>query len=334
MLNFVENKSWILKSLSEARGGASEPFWLSSQGAVDKRSEAILFIKPEITMSGDEAVAGFLDIVEAGLQKHDVAIQNIGVLGWRYLSANNIMGQHYGVINRVSREGASALSPDAMAQAQALGQPSERIMGGHEFLEAFPEFNPISMTVLWDNLNAGSKRVAPGTYAMRVQVLNEFVILLNGFHPHQLNHFHGEGQAIVVALVRFNRPWKEMRDALIGETDPTKAAAGSIRSQLLAQSGSLGVPVVNKGLNGIHLSAGPLEGMVEVARFCSQPNADAEANYMMTNFGALLDEKTEIARVRVFAENPMLKIDGKDISAFDATELLDPNEAITLLSNS
>ena len=111
MLNFVENKSWVLKSLMEAKGGASEPFWLSSQSAVDERSEAILFIKPEITMSGEQAVAGFLDIVEAGLQEYDVSIQNIGVLGWRYLSANNIMGQHYGVINRVSRD------PTAMSEA-------------------------------------------------------------------------------------------------------------------------------------------------------------------------------------------------------------------------
>ena len=199
-------------------------------------------------------------------------------------------------------------------------------------MEAFPDFNPISMTVLWDNLNEGSKRIAPGTYAMRVQVLNEFVVLLNGFHPHQLDHFHGQGQAIIVALVRFKRSWKEMRDKMIGETDPTKADAGSIRAQLLARCSELGVPVVNKGLNGIHLSAGPLEGMVEVARFCSPPSSDAETMFLQTNFGTLLKQRIGIERVCGLAENPMLKIEGKDISAFDATELVDPNQAIEVLS--
>ena len=334
MLNLVESKSWILDSLEGAQTGAAQPYWLGSTSEADNRSEAILFIKPEITMAGPAAVSGFIDIVQAGLDSFGVEVENLGVLGWRYLADHNIMGQHYGVINRVSREGAAALSADALSEVKKLGQPSDSILGGHEFLKAYPDFNSVSMTVLWDNLNSGSVRVAPGTYAMRIQVLNEFVVLLNGFHPYQVSHFHGEGQAIIVALVRFNRPWHAVRDSMIGETDPTKAVSGSIRSKLLARSEELGVPVVNKGLNGIHLSAGPLEGMVEVARFCSEPNADRDSAYRKTNFGTLLEATIGIEQVRAVAENPMLNVSGKSISAFDATELLDPADAISLIKTS
>lgn len=328
-----ENTAWLSDKLIEAQTGAEIPAWHGQRQPVDDRSQAILFIKPEVTTAGILATTGFIEMVSKKLDEFDVEVENMGILGWKYLSALNIMGQHYGVINKVSREGSAALTDDALAKARAIGAPEDRVLGGHEFLQEFPQFDAISLTVLWDNLNAGSVRVAPGTYAMRVQVLSEYVILLNGFHPYQLDHFHGEGQAIIVATIRTDRPWNELREKMIGDTDPTKADPSSIRAQLLANAKNLGIPVVNKGLNGIHLSAGPLEAMVEVVRFNANDEESVSDGYSKTNFGKALIDAIGIGSPATFASNPTLTINGKPISAFDATEILDPPQAISILGS-
>jgi hypothetical protein len=100
---------------------------------------------------------------------------------------------------------------------------------------------------------------------------------------------------------------------------------------LLRNAADWGVPIVNKGLNGIHLSAGPLEGMVELLRF-RPATAEAEAStYSRTNFGAQLEAELGRGSADHFAENPVLSVDGNSISAFDATEGKNPDEAIRIL---
>lgn len=44
---------------------------------------------------------------------------------------------------------------------------------------------------------------------------------------------------------------------------------GSVRRLFLQKKAELGFTDVSKGSNGVHMSAGPLEGMVEFIRFFS-----------------------------------------------------------------
>ena len=54
---------------------------------------------------------------------------------------------------------------------------------------------------------------------------------------------------------------------MIGTTDPSKAAADSIRGTLFADPAAFGLATVSSNFNGVHMSAGPLEGLVELVRF-------------------------------------------------------------------
>ena len=59
-------------------------------------------------------------------------------------------------------------------------------------------------------------------------------------------------------------PWKQFRASFIGSTDPTTAVAGSLRQCILQDWKLLGLPTEpNVSDNGVHASAGPMEGLAE-----------------------------------------------------------------------
>jgi len=145
---------------------------------------------------------------------------------------------------------------------------------------------------------------------------------LNPFHPQQLVPYTTPGNGIVLIEGQSNTAWADLRGQLIGATDPSQAADGSIRQQFLTQAEALGLGPVNQGTNGIHLSAGPLEGMVELQRFIS--SEEQTLSLADTAFGKLLAEQgLDAAQIDALAANPNLEIAGAMESAFDLTEEMD-----------
>lgn len=106
----------------------------------------------------------------------------------------------------------------------------------------------------------------------------------------------------------------------------------SLRSH--QQKADLGLGDVDKGTNGVHASAGPLEGMVELQRFFSDHEAGSTLSYDHTAFGKLLISKgLTLEQVQKLASNPDLDQEGKKVSAFDATEEKDAAESADVLAN-
>lgn len=78
------------------------------------------------------------------------------------MEQHDIMVQHYGVISQIYKQGYSAISDQAKAKLEAdfaadikaAGNP----VGGHEWLKTHPDFNPLSLCVLSDNV--GCARLA------------------------------------------------------------------------------------------------------------------------------------------------------------------------------
>ena len=112
-----------------------------------------------------------------------------------------------------------------------------RVLGGHQFLAAHPEFSPYALGVLF--ANADVTRLGPGTYAALVRLDGDPVIILNGFHPRQLGFFTAEDT--VCAFLHCSSPtdWSRLRADLIGATDPARADAASIRGRLFADPARL-----------------------------------------------------------------------------------------------
>ena len=63
-------------------------------------------------------------------------------------------------------------------------------------------------------------------------------------------------------------PWSKFRTDIVGATDPTAATKGSLRNKILEEWKALGLPFEpSTADNGVHASAGPVEGMRE--RVCA-----------------------------------------------------------------
>ena len=324
MINDIKNHFDQTTATSGAADAWVKPF---AGDAASSNHQFVMFLKPEVTdVTEGVKLEAILGLVFEELERFDVNIGAIRILNGDYLHDHRIMDQHYGVINAISKQGVEAISAGAKEKLSELFGDliarGAKVLGAHQFLEAYPDFNAISLCSINDTV--GTQKLAGGTYCLRLDVLGEPVIILNPFHPYQLVPYTTSGKAIIVMEGRSTTSWKKLRGELTGATDPTKGPADSIRGRLLASASDLGLQSVTQGTNGIHLSAGPLEGMVELRRFFGITD---------TSFSTLLSEKgLSSDRIEELAGNPDLDIDGKSISAFDITEEEDAAEAASRLS--
>jgi len=307
--------------------------WVAPYAGADEKiaHQFAFFLKPEATaIQRGVQFPALMELILGVFRKWRIRLGAMRILRGDYLRSHRIMDQHYGVINQISHQGAKAIAQSAREKLESgfrdqLDQGAE-VLGGHQFLARYHAFSPLALSVLSDNL--GTTKLAGGTYALSIQVLGKPFILLNPFHPYQLEPFYSETQGIVVMECGASQPWADLRQKLAGATLPRKAEKGSIRNRVLEEKEKLGLEDVSQGANAIHLSAGPLEGMVEVQRFFTDHETKDELWYGNTAFGRLLLERgaTE-AQIAMLARNPNLEVDGKSVPAFDLTEEVDARDA-------
>jgi hypothetical protein len=328
----------ILEAFQKVTAETSAPAaeWVSPFESGDKPAhQFVFFIKPEATAVHDGVnLEALLGLVMGALEQHNVSCGAIRVLNGNYLAEHSIMDQHYGVINSISKGGRAAISQGAEATLEkdfgdqlAAGVP---VLGGHEFVEQQADFSPLALSTLNDNI--GTSKLAGGTYVLSFKLAGSPQLVLNPFHPYQLVPFTTPGRAIIVIEGLSDTPWSDLRNKLTGATDPSKAAIGSIRNLLLENQATTGMKDVSQGTNGVHLSAGPLEGMVELRRFFADPDAGTSLALADTAFGqALLAKGISADQLSALAENPDFDHEGSSESAFDLSEEMDASAAADLL---
>jgi hypothetical protein len=288
-------------------------------------NQFVLFLKPEATAARKGVdLPAILGEVAQTMAEYKINVGGIRVLGGPYLERTDIMSQHYGVISRISREGSNALSEEAKGKLfgefkEKLGiDKGSKVVGAHQFLSLEPDFTPLSLQALGDNL--GPTKLAGGSYAVPVRVRGKLYTVLNSFHPFQLVPFTSNGSAIVVFECTSTTDWADLRQKFCGATNPQQAASGSLRRTLLDKQQQFKLADVSSSANGIHLSAGPLEGMVEIYRFMMNQSG----SYFGTAFGKeLAADGLSLPDIQQLAANP--NFGGK--SVFDATEETNAKEA-------
>lgn len=319
-----------LATAKEPRSNWIRPLERVSRSALN---HAVLFLKPEV-LAIDQGVQvdSILELVGAAVRSHAIEIGAVRVLNGPYLARHRIMEGHYGVINRVSRKGDGALSKQTRNKlvAECNGK-DQRIFGGHQFLERFPDISAFALNTLADSI--GVKKIASGKYYIQVEVSGERIIVLNPFHPLQLQHFTLPGRTIVVFECWTNTSWNILRQQMTGTTDPSIAVPGSIRRTLYEKMSDFGLRGVRTATNGLHFSAGPLEAMVEYSRFFSDhankqmlPLAETPFGRALASHG--LDNKTIVA----LADNPILQKGGQFNYAFNLTEEMNSDSAVHVLT--
>ena len=292
-------------------------------------NEFVIFSKPELGRLDEERLAAVWDLFAGAFADHGVRVHRVKIMTGPELEAAGVMQQHYGVINQISREGRPALTESAeQALQRSYGDAldSAEVIGGHQFLERYPEVSAYALAMLF--ANAEVERLGPGTYAARLRLDADQVVVLNGFHPRQLGFFTAADTTCAFLHGSSDTDWETLRSELIGATDPAKAAAGSLRGRLKAEPAAYGLSTVNSNFNGVHMSAGPLEGLGELDRFFGEVHPLAEWTFAaaLRNAGLSDDELPDLVA------NPVITVEGERGTAFDLTEGLDAEPAAALLA--
>ena len=162
-----------------------------------------------------------------------------------------------------------------------------------------------------------------------------FFYLVNGFHPRQLVHFTDPGRSIIVFNLTGDLNWSNARNNFIGATNPMDAKEDSLRKLFLDNMSNFGLAEVSQGMNGAHLSAGPVEGLVELIRYNSDFSQPSKIKSPLNfSFGKQLSEHFSKSQIDLILSNPVVFVDDTKISIFDLTEEKDSEEAVELLKRS
>jgi hypothetical protein len=298
------------------------------------KNEFLFFIKPELTLESESIkLEQILQLIQEKIRAFGFRVHNIKILSAKYLENYDIIAQHYGVINRIAANAIQNMSDSAKEKFKNIYGKSVdecRVAGGLEILDSFPAFNAYSLDYLWQNLE--NNKLAGGTYCEVIKIDNEVIYLINGFHPRQLKHFTEAGRSIVVFTLSGDLPWSEARGNFIGATNPTSANKGSLRRELLDRRDQFGLPEVSQGVNGVHLSAGPVEALIELRRYNSNfADSSKVKGFTSYSMGRKLEENFPDDVVEQILSNVNVEVDGKAISIFDLTEEKDSDEAIAIL---
>jgi hypothetical protein len=197
-------------------------------------------------------------------------------------------------------------------------------------MQKYPELSPTAIDYIWQNAKAD--KLAGGTYCAPLQIDGQSLYLVNGFHPRQLEHYETPGRSIIAFTLKGNLNWEAARNRFIGKTNPADAALGSIRRSLLEKKDSLGLPSVNSSWNGVHLSAGPVEGLIELIRYNTDFSGQELLSHTDFSFGQQLANRFNSDTVGNILSNAKMEINDHLESVFDVTEEKDAEQAIELLA--
>jgi hypothetical protein len=303
---------------------------LIGQGAWE--NELLLFVKPEAFIQKSvEQVELILDLVLQKMQDFNVQVDGSLIIGGKVLEQECIMNQHYGLINKLSTSASQLLVGDDLqkvATALEINISDYELLGGHEYLNRYPQETSIDLDQLW--FSGRSTKIRSGFYVRDVLKDGKKLVLVNAFHPEQLNHYTNPEHRIVLFLAHSNTDWSELKNKMAGATFPDKADTSSIRGSLYSNPGLYGFESVGVANNAIHLSAGPFEAMFEIANFFGKIMGFDLAQQPSLVLQRMIEHGISMERALKSIENPVLTDTPTPLDLFTATEDMNTGDALLL----
>jgi len=333
MNNAAIIKDALQRILSAAGSRNGYELLFADKSKTKHKHEFLFFIKPEIMLIQDHSKLEALFLLAFDtISRFGLHIKDMRLLEASYLEKYNIIAQHYGVINALSRQPLLFMSAEARSKfIEVFGRHPEEvsILGSLQFLQQFTSFSPETLGQLWQK--SQSVKLAGGTYCVQAYIEGQEIFLINGFHPLQLIHFTAKGRSIVAFTLSGSLDWSLARNQFIGKTNPVDAAPGSLRNALLIRKDEFGLSEVSAGQNGFHLSAGPVEGLVELIRYCTDYSSGQKKNFEEFVFGEQLKSHFSGKAIERICSNHTVDYQGNRINTFDLTEEKNSEDAIRLL---
>ena len=293
---------------------------------------ALVFIKPH---AATDAWEGY---IKQHLSSSGIRIIDSGVKYAAEIDSNRLIDQHYGSLARLAVETQPAemeLSASAKKSfADTFGVEWDAALGSvlrNDAALAKLGVDGAALEALWRQ--GDTCKLAPGTYVSRLagQASDAPLYTVNGFYPAMREAFVADGAEVRYLVCEFEEDvlsWRAFRREVIGATDPEAAADGSARAALRASWEELGLDAApSTGNNGVHASAGPLEGSGAVrvggrdARERRVRAAAARRRPRASTLEAWLDT------------NPVVTLEGKTDKVFDLTEEMSAAEVLRAVAS-
>src|SRR5690606_6440439 len=97
-------------------------------------------------------------------------------------------------------------------------------------------------------------------------------------------------------------------------TSPADALEGSIRRELLEKAAEFGLTAVTPSWNGVHLSAGPIEGLIELIRYQSDFESAEHLSVGDFALGRELLQELGATQTQLLLENPELSTENGKVT--------------------
>ncbi|HBF88704.1 MAG TPA: hypothetical protein DDX39_08690 [Bacteroidales bacterium] len=332
-------KELINTIVNEVRNVQNEQFEkkkiLKNTDHNNENHEFLFFIKPEITIADNNIKLNeILSFIFEKLNEYKLKIKDVNILSAKYLDKTNIMAQHYGIINQLSQNPKTYFSETAVQNFQKVFNKSINDVNLLGSLELMKHDDSITLERLEELVSKIEIiKLSGGTYVQKVLLNGADTYIINSFHPKQLLHFIKPGRSIVTFTLQGNTDWQIARTDLIGSTNPSVAKDGSIRKELFVNKATFGLADISYSLNGVHLSAGPVEGLIELMRFNSDFENKIKPDLLSFKMGQLLNENFTEKQIDIILLNPDVEYNKKTQSIFDITEEKNNFEAIKILKS-
>ena len=321
----------MLRTVSSVQ--SVEEVWAATKRVFEElasgpKNTALVFIKPHAV--NDKVKS----LVSEHLKAHGVTITSEGTMGSSHIKEHGIIDTHYAALaaNAVKLlPSEQVLGADKKAEFeekfgvgwdQAVGEG--KVLNLAQFQELKPELDASAIESKWRA--KAPLKLGPGNYVGHFE--EEGVYVINAFYSQMREKYIKADASVVWFTVEFREAelsWKRFRASVIGATDPSKAEAGSLRKKILDGWEGLGLGAEpNTGDNGVHASAGPIEGLRERMTWLGRGREEDPLGQSMQAAGV----RAEV--LDAWCSNSVVEIEGKKGPAFDLLEDRDTSEVIRL----
>lgn len=210
-----------------------------------------------------------------------------------------------------------------------MGQAAEvrDVVGAFDFLSEVPDWTPSRLALMYSTLE--THPIASGVIGIKLEAAGSTYLVLNAFYPEIEERFSRHSSSLLVMACSASTAWHQLRNRMVGATNPQRAVPGSVRASLLRDRVRLGLSEVSAQYNGFHISGGPIEGMAELSRLFSVVE---DLPLVRTLFGSVLVQEFGFSpkELTTVSGNPVVIAEDREVPLFDLTEGLDTEEAAIL----
>lgn len=301
-----------------------------NEGAL--RNSAFVFVKPHANFPQVQ------DVVRKMLLAASVEIQREGDIAGTVIDEKKLIDQHYyAIASKATLLDPKDMSVPADKFEAFFGESWASVLADNRAANAMQACERLGVDS--DGLEVAWRACEPkgavikfggGFYCGKIDSVpgKEPLYVFNAFFMSMRSRFTGAKDSIHYYEVAWNADtlsWADFRGKVLGPTDPATAPVGSIRRHIFTGWEALGLKSApNKGDNGVHASASPLEGLAEKCNWLEQ-------SIPSDPFGkALLDKGIKADTIKAWSVDPRvtLSADGQSGSLFDALEDLDAKDCL------